>query len=124
MLILAYHTHCSGGGGGGKAGCEEASASDFPLPPFDVRSSRKAWIWLWTQSLLLLQACSYADLMGCNGLLSALEGGWADAAHGPPDITITFPGQFWAFMNGDFNMINKRRKLYGNVLEFMVCEGL
>jgi hypothetical protein len=21
--------------------------------------------------------------MGCNGLLSALEGGWADAAHGP-----------------------------------------
>jgi hypothetical protein len=24
--------------------------------------------------------------MGCNGLLSALEGGWADAAHGPQNF--------------------------------------
>ena len=45
----------------------------------------------------LLKACccffklaAIADLMGCNGLLSALEGGWADAAHGPPNISHPF----------------------------------
>jgi hypothetical protein len=49
----------------------------------------------------LLKACccffklaAIADLMGCNGLLSALlEGGWADAAHGPPNTSHHFsPG--------------------------------
>jgi hypothetical protein len=44
VLILAFfHAHRSDGGGEGGAGCEEASAFDFPLPPFGMRSSRKAW---------------------------------------------------------------------------------
>jgi len=43
LILASHHTHRSGGGGGGGAGCEEASAFDFPLPPFGVCSSRKAW---------------------------------------------------------------------------------
>jgi hypothetical protein len=42
-----------------------------------------------------------ADLMGCNGLLFALEGGWADTAHGPPSIFHHFfPGNFGLLQMG------------------------
>ena len=96
MLILAFfHAHRSDGGGEGGAGCEEASAFDFPLPPFGVRSSRKSLeLGCGLKACCFFKLAAIADLMGCNGLLSALlEGGWADAAHGPPNTSHHFsPG--------------------------------
>jgi len=91
LILASYHTHRSGGGGGGGAGCEEASAFDFPLPPFGVRSSRKAWNLVGPKACCFFKLAANADLMGCIGLLSALEGGcpWA------PKYLPFFPGNLW-----------------------------
>ena len=49
------------------------------------------------QDLLLRQPCCFfilvavADLMGCNGLLSALERGWADTAASLVPISFVHP---------------------------------
>ena len=60
-----------------------------------LHSIAPLWCALFQKSLELVcgpKTCCFfklvnvADLMGCNGLLSALEGGWADAAHGPQNF--------------------------------------
>ena len=99
LLLLPYSPFSDGEGVGGQA--EEASAFDFPLPPLVFVLPEKPGTCLWTQGLLLLQPVSVANLMGCSGLLSALEDGWADGAHGPRSTSLHFsPGKFGLFLMG------------------------
>jgi hypothetical protein len=99
LILASYHTHRSGGGGGGGAGGEEASAINFPLPPFGVRSSKVGLeLGCGSKTCCFFKLVAVADLMGCNGLQwpAFCTGKVAGQMlpMGPQIFPITFPGNF------------------------------
>jgi len=67
----------------------------FLWPPWCALFQKSLELGCGTKVCWFSKLAAIADLMGCNGLLSAPEGGWADAAHGPPNIPHHFsPGNF------------------------------
>jgi len=64
LPLLPCSPFNDGGRGRGRGNSEEASALDFPLPPFGVPLPEKSETCLWDQGLLLLHV-----LAGSHGLL-------------------------------------------------------